>query len=443
MAVRSAFSLGLHREEALVVFPPRERENRRQVWKSLFILDRFSAITLGRPFAIDQEACTGDAIDPPWDLPNPSPSSSSNYNIGLEAGVRGCRFMAIVIKKIYQQRTMSTKVARELADLCKIYPRNLPRSLHWRRATPNDRRQAMVILHVNTIYCFSVLLFTRPFFVHIFRTEMERIYLGCAQQDVTFNKMEKYSEACVVAAIHMIALIQNAYDGGYFPRRDPFAITGLFTAAIVLLAGKFTPRTTHASSNRSVDSAIAILNYCAQDDPQAAKMCQVCDEFKQALYSEDGGQQATPESVPETMGAPSNDIHVNAADPLPLSSSYNLSDPMDSPFPLQSVAQDSVHLTAGEQTTSASNFPLLQDQALANDAFPGFLDLEDAIFTTASDDSYQGTDEQIDFDKLWTFPSAYDPSLSSPNFQNMGIQDISNSAVPMFCTEDLAGQFQS
>lgn len=41
MAVRSAFALGLHREEPMVIFSAEEQTLRRNLWRSLFILDRF------------------------------------------------------------------------------------------------------------------------------------------------------------------------------------------------------------------------------------------------------------------------------------------------------------------------------------------------------------------------------------------------------------------
>lgn len=41
MAVRSAFALGLHREETLVIFNTEEQTLRRNLWRSLFVLDRF------------------------------------------------------------------------------------------------------------------------------------------------------------------------------------------------------------------------------------------------------------------------------------------------------------------------------------------------------------------------------------------------------------------
>ena len=51
--------------------------------------------------------------------------------------------------------------------------------------------------------------------------------------------MEKFSEACVVASTHSILLIQNAYEAGYLPRRNPSVIYFLFAASLVILSNEF------------------------------------------------------------------------------------------------------------------------------------------------------------------------------------------------------------
>ena len=452
MAVRSAYSLGLHREEANVILSPKERDLRRRVWRSLFVLDRFTAISLGRPFAIALEDCSGDTLDPPWDSPNPTPSDQEDTDTGLKASVRGCRFLTIIIKEIYQRRKISIKVARELGELGKTWLRRLPCCLHWRRATRSDRRKALAILHVNTLYCFSILIFTRPFFVHLLGTEMQRVHLGSSRASphpqLVYSKMEKYSEACVIAALHMIALIQNAFEGGYLPRRDPFAIYGVFSAALVVLSGNLAARTTHAGSDLAIDNASAILEYCAEEDSQAAKMLQICDEFKQAISDKSSGQQQPPSSFPEQVQAQAtSDIISPAYQQMQLNEQASALEPFSvagvampqSGFqdfsytigPMLSVPSASVgafDLNYGVGTMPATNMPLFPDLPLSNEALKGLLDLDDTVFPTGLEGS-SAIDDQMDLDALWQWPGTYPPA---PDGHMPQIDDISKSAVPMF-----------
>ena len=55
MAIRSAFALGLHRQDCGLDFTSIEIKTRRNLWRSLFVLDRFLAASLGRPVAIPGE----------------------------------------------------------------------------------------------------------------------------------------------------------------------------------------------------------------------------------------------------------------------------------------------------------------------------------------------------------------------------------------------------
>lgn len=138
MATRSAQALGLHREETLVIFGSEEQKARRNLWRSLFVIDRLLACLLGRPTAISETDCSGDSLRPNEAHPQ-APSLKPNFNetgeYALEAAVRSCSAIGLILKKVYQQRKISTRLAQEIADICKTWPRALPNVLHWRQAS--------------------------------------------------------------------------------------------------------------------------------------------------------------------------------------------------------------------------------------------------------------------------------------------------------------------
>lgn len=284
MAVRSAYALGLHREETLVIFPEAEQHIRQQVWRSLFVMDRFLAVSLGRPPAIREEDCSGDALNPPPISQNATPAEIHFYNSGLEAGVRCCHIMSLIIREIYQKRKVSTRTAQEIAEQCKLWPKTLPPSFHWREASPSDPRQGITILHVNMLYCHAIMLFTRPFFLYLLSSEMQQKHFGSNQNpQPRQGKMKKFSEACIIASLHTIALVQNASDGGYLPRQNPFVIYCLFSAALVVMAGKLASHSTHEASDQSIENALSILTYCSKMDILAARMIQILESFEEVV----------------------------------------------------------------------------------------------------------------------------------------------------------------
>src|SRR3978361_1304758 len=100
MAVRSAFSLGLHREETMCIFSTAEQSVRRNLWRSLFVLDRFLSASLGRPTAIRESDCSGTTLltgeksfSPYISGRNTDPASSA-----LEASVRSCHVVGVILE---------------------------------------------------------------------------------------------------------------------------------------------------------------------------------------------------------------------------------------------------------------------------------------------------------------------------------------------------------
>src|SRR3954447_3708443 len=108
MAVRSAYALGLHREETMVIFTPEDQALRRNLWRSLFVMDRFLSCSLGRPAAISEEDCSGDTLKPA-DPDNDSDTfgfntafqNTANFSqtgaLGLEAAVRSCAVIGTIL----------------------------------------------------------------------------------------------------------------------------------------------------------------------------------------------------------------------------------------------------------------------------------------------------------------------------------------------------------
>ena len=357
MAVRSAYALGLHREETLVIFPEAEQHLRQQVWRSLFVMDRFLAISLGRPPAIREEDCSGDALNPSPASQNATPAEMQFYHSGLEAGVRCCHIMSIIIREIYQKRKVSTKTAQEIAEQCKLWPRTLPPTFHWRQASPSDPRQGISILHVNMLYCHAIILFTRPFFHYLLSSEMQQKHFGSNQKtQPRQGKMKKFSDACIIASLHTIALVQNACDGGYLPRQNPFVIYCLFSAALVVMSGKLASHSTHEASDQSIENALSILTYCSQLDIQAARMVQILKSFQDILSKQAhnvGQPMATTIRLPSATPGSFSPINPYAQQVKNTSHRYVFRDPNHNLAALPKVPQKLlIHLIASRLQTS-------------------------------------------------------------------------------------------
>ncbi|XPS81303.1 hypothetical protein M3J09_013241 [Ascochyta lentis] len=292
MAARSAHALGLHREETMVIFSVEEQTQRKNLWRSILVCDRLLSCSLGRPTAISEDDCSGDTLqpsEPPLEQPftiNPAPGFNETGPCALEAAVRSCSVIGVILRKVYQQRKISTRLAQEIADVCKSWPRALPSILHWRQAANASPSQGVAILHVNLFYCHSIILLTRPFFLYILNLETQR-HVNQNQPGVRgprpYLRMEKFSEACVIASTHTILLVQNAFDAGYLSRRNPAVIYFLFAATLVILANEFAGLYRVDASDTCILNAVNIMNYCAESDQQASRLVYILSTFRDVV----------------------------------------------------------------------------------------------------------------------------------------------------------------
>lgn len=486
MAARSAQALGLHREETMVIFSQEDQKARKNLWRSIFVMDRLLSCSLGRPTAISETDCSGDALHPPEPPPDPAFSTTSNMNAdfsetgayGLEAAVRSCSAIGLILNKVYQRRKISTRLAQEIADICKSWPRALPPMLHWRQAASASPSQGVAILHVNLFYCHSIILLTRPFFLYILNMESQRQISQASTGNRAprpYLRMEKFSEACVIASTHTILLVQNAFDAGYLSRRNPAVIYFLFAAALVILANEFAGLYKVDSADSCILNAITIMNYCAESDQQASRLVYILNSFRDVVAQQ---RMRRKQSQSDNLNLPSISSQLygvsipnqqqNAA-AMPRSDPNNVTprlhqvpihiypgmqtapvgDPSSS-FQPQPLAQTlvppnlSVHLSPIQHTPAATTGTETFNIELPSKppSLSNVLDLSglDATRVPSLYSEESGADEQIDFDALWAWPSNT-PALGSPRVAGDGglnggmmerVQGVSDSAVPLF-----------
>ncbi|KAL6709394.1 hypothetical protein ACN47E_001801 [Coniothyrium glycines] len=489
MAARSAHALGLHREETMVIFSDAEQTSRKNLWRSIFVIDRLLSCSLGRPTAISEDDCSGDTLNPseeqleqPFNL---GIHSSSDYNetgpYALEAAVRSCSVIGLILRKVYQRRKINTRLAQEIADICKSWPRCLPSILHWRQAANASPSQGVAILHVNLFYCHSIILLTRPFFLYILNLETQRhVNSATTRGPRPYLRMEKFSEACVIASTHTILLVQNAFDASYLSRRNPAVIYFLFSATLVILANEFAGLYKVDASDTCISNAINIMNYCGDSDQQASRLVYILSSFRDVVAQQrvrrkqnQGDNSSLPSIASQLYGRPvaSHQQQQSSADSLahstdPLNPTPRLHQvpihiypgmqtaPLNDHTPYQQLHQNSqpptdfsVHLSPIQDRPTPVTRSDLYGAAAPSTTFntpskvtslSTMLDLSalEATRVPSLHSEESGLDEQIDFDALWAWPSNT-PAMGSPRSGIEGIitervQGISDSAVPLF-----------
>ncbi|KIM99984.1 hypothetical protein OIDMADRAFT_70834, partial [Oidiodendron maius Zn] len=287
MAVNLAHALGLQKEEALMLFNPAERVERRKLWQSLYIMDSFLATSLGRPSSIN-------AISDSDLYASLSSSEIASDSNELLFSVKASKIASDILSRIYRNRKASRSIAYTLSLQLGDWMKELPEELHWRRISVLSEDQHMTLkrLHINLIYFHGIQLLTRPFLLHKIskqlggemRSEQQnlpsRVDIGRPEQIFCFHG------ACVRSAMHTINGVYATYNVSALPRRDPFVIYWLFSAALVILANIFSPVHTEADGNAAVQKALAVMSFCGAIDSQAHRYHVILKSFHDVLTAD-------------------------------------------------------------------------------------------------------------------------------------------------------------
>ncbi|KAL2019666.1 hypothetical protein VTK56DRAFT_9285 [Thermocarpiscus australiensis] len=285
MAVRSAYALGVHREETMrdVIFTPDEMRVRRNLWKTLFILDRFLAATLGRPTAISEDDCSCE-IMPDGGAVNMGsagkPGIDRVHASCLDACVETCHVIGVTLK-VFSRRKISTSKVQEIVDMSKDWGRDSRTPLYPRPAEGGTLNSAHGIasLHVNLLSLHSLILLTRQLFVmHNWMLVEQRSGIK-KSAPIRESPMARFSEACVVASYRTVKLVRRAREDGYLPRRNPFVIYFIFAASLVILMNQFSSLYRTEEYEKIMSDAIDIMAYCAEIDPQAERVLDIVERF--------------------------------------------------------------------------------------------------------------------------------------------------------------------
>ncbi|KAL2074526.1 hypothetical protein VTL71DRAFT_8304 [Oculimacula yallundae] len=424
MAVRSAFALGLHREESMGFFSGAEQSVRRNLWRSLFVLDRFLSTSLGRPTAIRESDCSGTTLLTGEKAPFPQApfptAANANYTgpnaVGLEASVRSCHAIGVILEKVYSSRKISTKLAQEIANQCKGWSKALDPSLNHRQAHSASPSQGTAILHVHLLDCHSVILLTRPFLVFLMYKKYQSP--GESSQRAQASRMEKFAGACVVASTQSIALVQSARESGYLSQRNPFVLYFLFAASLVILSNEFCALYQNPDAATSVAHAINTMHYFSEQDPQARRLLNILESFHHVVMHQStvrSQQQDIARAsgvippLPPSLMEDNNDAMANLLHGgAPVS---NNASAFSSPKPVQ---RDMPHMPYSPMNASTSqgnkNVASSGPRPPFQDSMDTFLDLARVSSRPNSGSSNDGNEslsnEEIIFEDLWQFPYA-------------------------------------
>jgi len=149
MAVQSATSLGIHIDELTSPGADGEMDevSRKNIWQSLFVIDQFMAVSLGRPKFI-QNTTSLQLKDPL------TPSESPRYrgSPAIKATTRSCKFTSIILENAYSGSCLLNGQFQAIAKQCQDWPKELDDKLRWQVEGTANSDEKIEIMHVNLFY---------------------------------------------------------------------------------------------------------------------------------------------------------------------------------------------------------------------------------------------------------------------------------------------------
>lgn len=219
--------LGMHREEHLLMryddmmkngrpwsFNPSTGRLRRNVWRSLLVLDRFVASQLGRPPVVSD----GTAFPGP-------PEDTEGDQTSLPPVVRGVGLLSSILTKIYARPEASAATAIEIAkhihgwpSVSAIIANNDTLGMPPPTTPSEQRRLAMHLLHGKLLKLHCINLLGRPFVL------FDAHYKGSHETHPLAGGGEVLPRNAIEASYMAISVVSDARRAGFLPRRNPFVV---------------------------------------------------------------------------------------------------------------------------------------------------------------------------------------------------------------------------
>ncbi|KUI66479.1 Filamentous growth regulator 27 [Cytospora mali] len=231
IAVRAAYSIGVHRTEVNSRFGPETHRQRDRLWKSLRIVDLFLSTSMGRPPNTSDVDCT---------VPYRQVNEDGHEVLDiLNASVQIFLILEGVVLEVYSRRKITLQltegISRQLRDFS-------GRWLHLLKnlvSSPNagDSAEVNGACQVLASYYYAVMLVSRPFLMYELYRRLSPEPSTVYGRAGLMSGKSKLADACIDAASLMVDQILDLMEKGYVSGRRPVLVSWLFAGSLVLGAG--------------------------------------------------------------------------------------------------------------------------------------------------------------------------------------------------------------
>ncbi|PFH60081.1 hypothetical protein XA68_11499 [Ophiocordyceps unilateralis] len=223
IAVRAAYSLGVHRSEVNARFGPDGHRRRDRLWQSLRVVDLCLSTAMGRPPATSDVDCT---------------LSYSHVDL-LDASVQILLITECIVLEVYSRRKISLQltegISRQLREWAVRWLPQIKGVLVRRCDDVDSRAQAVGACQVLASYHYAVMLVCRPFLMCELCHRL--VDGGMSSSGLVVSGRTRLADACIDAAGLMVDPVLELIDRGLLNVRAPLLVSWLFASSLVLGVG--------------------------------------------------------------------------------------------------------------------------------------------------------------------------------------------------------------
>ncbi|CAJ2504597.1 Uu.00g119910.m01.CDS01 [Anthostomella pinea] len=275
IAVRAAYSVGLHRTEVNCRFGAEVHAQRDRLWKSLRVLDLFLSISMGRPPASSDGDCTV-----PYHVAESD--GSEKFDL-LNASVQILLIAEGIVIELYSRRKVSLQLTEGISHQLRQWSNKWLSSLRRVILEPSGdcRTEVAGACQVLSSYYYAVMLVSRPFLMYELCKRLPESATGShspIQNGDGSSGRSRVANACIDAACVMVEMVHDLVKRGLLDGRMPLIVSWLFASSLVIgvgLIGGFG----RSILDKYTRMSIAALHYFAKNDAHALQYSLIAESL--------------------------------------------------------------------------------------------------------------------------------------------------------------------
>lgn len=218
IAVRAAYSIGVHRTEVNSRFGPETHRQRDRLWKSLRIVDLFLSTSMGRPPStsdVDCTVCYRQVDDDGHEV----------FDV-LNASVQIFLILEGIVLEVYSRRKISLQLTEGISRQLRDFSARWLHQLKIVVSSTGEDNSAEVngACQVLASYYYAVMLVSRPFLMYELYRRLSPEQPAVYGRAGLMTGKSKLADACIDAASLMVDQILDLIDKGIVTGRRPILV---------------------------------------------------------------------------------------------------------------------------------------------------------------------------------------------------------------------------